>query len=466
MRGTPPILRRVLPAALLAAAMLISILPLTASAADAPQAQWVVSSLFTLDSTVKDLRADLVIEDGGELHITNATLMVNSSKDGEFSITVKPGGKLFADHSNISYGPSKARYQFTVNGAMELWNSDISGTTGMFDQGGVFISSSDVNVTGCHFHDHQWYAMIINGSSPTISGCTIDNCKSGIRVENGGAPRITGNTFKDNQREGMIVLDSKPAIDDNSFINNTKGIGLYQSEAEISGNEITGSSTIGIECVQLSDAVITGNTISRCGQAGISVVYSSPKISSNIITSSGIGINTSASMASIRKNTIAGNSGWGIYSSGGAPTLDGNKFTDGSGNVNALGSIAIVWTVSIRVIDSNNQPVSGAVVTVKDRYGNLFFQGTTGDSGNITGLEVTGTHTDASGAQKSDSPYTIKVKWHELSSSLSVNADRDRQITAQLQQTPAKGFLPGPGLLLIGAAVLLAVLVMRRRTSD
>jgi parallel beta-helix repeat protein len=421
----------------------------------------VVSSLYTLDNTIKDLRADLLIENGGELRITNATLVMNCSKSGDYSITVKPGGKLFADHSNITYGPSKAWYEFTVNGAMELRDSDISGTTGMFDQGGVFIASSDVTVTGCHFHDHQWYAMIINGSSPTISGCTIDHCKSGIRVENGGSPVVSGTTFRDNQREGMIVLDSKPIIRDNQFRNNTKGIGLYQSDADISGNAIIGSSTVGIECVQLSDAKIAANTITGNGQAGISVIYSSPTITSNTITSNGMGINSSVSRAAIRKNTIGGNSGWGIYAVGGAPSLDSNKFTDDSGNANALGSVAIIWALNIKVIDSNKNPVAGADVTVKDKSGNVVYSGKTGDDGTVPALELLQTSRYETGT-RIETPHKIAVKWQDLADSIEVTMDKDQSITAQLQKPSEKGFLPGPDLLLTGVAVLLVLLVMRR----
>jgi len=458
-----PILRRALPAAFLVCSIILQFMPAPfAGAADGSAPDWVVSSVSELKGTVKDLRANLIIESGGELRMTNATLVLNCSRDGEFEILVKAGGKLTGTGANITYGPLKARYWFRVSGTLELADSEVSGTRGMFDMGGIYITSSTVSLTRCHLYDHQWYALMINGSSPSISGCTIDRCRSGIKVEHGGAPTISDNTIKDNEREAITCLNSNPAIRNNRILRNWRGIGLFESEPEISGNEITGQGQLGIECTDFSDATITGNTITGSGEAGISVVFSSPKIISNTISSNGVGINSTTSKVTIEKNTISGNRGWGIFAKGGKPSLNGNKYQDNAGNGNALGALAIVWALSVKVVDSENKPVDGATVTVTDKAGKTVFKGVTGNDGFSSGIELFQSRTDNNGQAKADTPHKVTVRWKDLSDSQTISIDKDQLLTANLGKQP-RGFLPGADLPLTVLAVGLLLVLWRFR---
>jgi len=450
-------------AVLAAAWMLPLLMHPPAAAADATPPDWVIGTAVTLDRTVKDLKANLIIESGGELRLTNATLVMNCSREGEFEILVKAGGKLVGENANITFGPSKSPYWFRVNGTMELRNCEISGTRGMFDLGGVYITSSQVSITGCRFFGHQWYALLINGSSPTVSACTIGNCKGGIRIENGARPTITGNTIQDNERDGITVLDSAPVIRENRISGNWRGIGLFQSKAEVSGNEIAGSGLVGIDCAENSDATITGNTITGSGSSGISVIWSAPRIRSNTITSCGVGVNTTGSAAVIEKNTIGANREWGVYSKSGTPSLDGNRYTDASGKANGLGAVAAVWTLLVTVIDSEKKPVPDASVTIKDRSGKVVYSGKTTDDGTVPALELFQSRSGDGASSQSSTPHTVKVRWEDLSSTTTVTMDRDRSITAELTKPAGKGFLPGAGGLMAALAVSLAALVYRMK---
>jgi len=456
-------LRRGVPAILLLSGFFLPLLPLEASAADPAPLDWVISSAVTLDKTVKDLKANLIIESGGELRITNSTLVMNCSREGELELLVKSGGRLVAEKANITFGPSRSPYWFRVNGSMELRDSEISGTRGMFDLGGVYISSSQVSITGCHFFDHQWYALLINGSSPAVTGCRIDGCKGGIRIEGGGKPTISGNTIQGNERDGITVLGSNPTIKENRILGNWRGIGLFQSEPEVSGNEITGSGSMGIDCSDNSDAAITGNTISGSGQAGISVIYSAPSIRSNTINSNGVGVNSTSSAALIAKNTIAANREWGVFAKGGAPTLEGNKYTDTSGKANGLGAVAAVWTLRVTVVDSEKKPVPDASVTVKDRGGKVVFTGRTGDAGTVPALELYQSQSGDGASSQSSTPHTINVKWEDLSSTTTVTMDKDRSVTAELTRPAEKGFLPGAGGMLALAAIIFVLALAGKR---
>jgi parallel beta-helix repeat protein len=440
---------------LILAALLAPAFPPGASAAGEPS-DWVVATAVTLDRTFKDLKANLVVESGGELRLTNSTLVMNCSTEGEFRILVKAGGKLVAENSNITSGPSRSPYWFTVNGSMDLRNSEVSGTRGMFDLGGIFITSSQVSLTGCRLSGHQWYALRINGSSPAVTNCVIDGNKGGIRIENGASPSITGNTIRNNERDGITVLNSNPVIRDNKLAGNWRGVGLYESKAEVSGNEISGSGLVGIDCAENSDAVISGNTITASGTSGISVIWSAPKIRSNTITGCGVGVNTTGSPAVIEKNTIGANREWGVYSKSGTPSLDGNRYTDASGRPNGLGAVAAVWTLLVTVIDSEKKPVPDALVTVNDRGGKEVFSGRTGADGTVPAIALFQSRSGDGASTQSSTPHTVKVKWEELSSTTSVTMDKDRSITAELTKPADKGFLPGAWAFLAVIAVLAA----------
>jgi len=459
------ILRRGAPALLLVSCLALAALPAPGTAASPPEPDWVITSAVTLDRTVKDIRANVRIESGGELRMSNSTLVMNCSKDGEFELLIKPGGRLVAHRANITFGPPRAHYWFRVEGSMELRDSEISGTRGMFDLGGVQITSSDVSILNCRLFDHQWFALVINGSSPAVSGCTIDRCKAGIRVENGARPQLTGNTIRDNERDGITVLSATPVIRDNRLSGNWRGIGLFRSKPEITGNTLSGSGLVGIDCSEGSDAAISGNTITGSGQAGISILTSSPRIASNSITSNGVGINSTSSSCRIEKNTIAANREWGIFSKGGAPVLEANRYTDPAGNPNGLGAVATVWTLSVEVVDSIKKPVPGATVVVKDRSGNEVFRGAPAEDGRVPPIELFQMRSTDGLSSDVSTPHSLRVTWEDLSSSTEVTMDKDRSIRAQLARGSSGGFIPGAWavLAIAAAALALAFAAFRRR---
>lgn len=429
------------------------LVPAPTSVAQTPE--WVVSSLFTLESTVKDIRANLIIESGGVLQLLNSTLVMNLTKDAEFEILVKPGGRLIARNSTITNGPLGAHYWFRVRGAMELCDSNVRGTWGVFETGGIIISCNEVIITRCRLTDHKWYAITVNASSPEISDNTIEGCRAGIRVEGDGAPNISGNLIRNMEKEGIISLGARPHIRSNRLLNNWMGVGLFDSDAEVSGNEILGSGSSGIDCSSGSDAKISGNTISSGNGAGITIHSSSPLLSSNTISDNAVGVNCTSSRPIIRNNLITGSRGWGVYSVSGSPVLEGNLYTAGPGSENALGAVAVVWRLTIRVEDSERRPVGGADITIRDSLGAIVFRGRTERSGTFSGIELFQLHYDPNGTRHEDTPHTITVGAQGLSSSREVEVNEDQSITIRLGEV-APSFIPtgsGPlfALALIGA---------------
>ncbi|MGQ9582008.1 MAG: right-handed parallel beta-helix repeat-containing protein [Thermoplasmatota archaeon] len=448
---------RSLPPAVLALSMLAFALPPPLAGAQAPE--WVVSSLYTLEDTIKDLRASLIIESGGELRLNNATLVMNCTMDAEFEILVKPGGRLTARNSTISYGPLRAHYWFRVRGSMELWDTSVSGTWGVFETGGIVIESSDVTIARCRLADHRWYAISVNGSSPRILNNTIESSRAGIRVEAGGTPEISGNVIRNMEKEGIISLNSAPVIRGNSLLDNWRGVGLFNSPAEVSGNEIVRSGSSGIDCTEGSDARISRNTIASSGGDGVTIYASSPTISFNDIRGNAMGLNCTNSRPVVRGNTITESRDWGVYCRGGSPALESNSYEDGPGSANALGAVAVVWRLSLRVEDSERKPIGGAEVTIRDRAGGTVFSGRTGGSGEITGLELLQLHYDSSGERHEDTPHKVTVRAEGLSSTKEVDMDRDQSVTVRLGSSPSSLI---PGSWGVAAALLLSSLSLWR----
>ena len=450
----------VIPAVLLLAGAAISFWPAPADAQG--PSDWAITSLETIADGVRELKGNITIESGGELRLTNATVVINCSKDAEFRLEVRQGGRLQADRANITAGPSGSHYTFRVNGSLDLRSTEVSGTRGHFYDGGSELGpSSTATISGCHLFGNQYYAVVVNGTSPSITNCTIDAEKGGIRVENGGAPVITGNLIRSAAAQAIIVFDSRPVIRNNRLLGDFHGIDLSNSKPEISGNEIANCALWGIQCVNRADANLTGNAISGCAGDGISVISSSPYIAGNSITGNGVGVNTSGASAVLSGNTITGNRQWGVLARSGAPSLGDNKYTDAGGARNGAGDVAVVYLLSVRVEQADRSLAVGAEVTVKDGSGAPVFTGLTGQDGTVSGIECYQYHINASG-RTGDTPHKVSVKHAGQSSSTTVTMDKDRQMTARLGQQ-GSSFIPGPGALGAALACVLALFYLRTR---
>jgi len=448
--------------AVLSAMLLVPVLLSPRVSAETGRPDWVVTSLTTLEDTIKQLDSNLVVGSGGELRLINSTLILNGSKEGGLRIVVEQGGKLTGDRANITWSRTNWHYWFLVNGTLDLRDCTVRGVRGQFDTGGIYLSpSSSATISGCRFADNQWYSIIANGTSPSITDCAFEAVKAGIRVENGGAPTISGNTITGAERQAIIALNSAPVISNNRMIGGHQGIDLDRSKAQISGNEISGCQAWGIQCYDFSDATITGNAITGCAEEGISVVASAPAILSNVITGNGIGVNTSASSATLTKNTIGGNRGWGVFCRSGAPALSGNTFTDSRGTGNAMGDVAVVWSLTVLVEEERRGPVSGANISITDSSGESVFKGTTGDDGTAAGIELY-QYKIESGTRHSSTPHKVSVSKGGLSSSSSITMDRDQTITAKLVKR-STGFIPGLDAVWIAVAGVFAVAFVCRK---
>ncbi|MBU0569109.1 right-handed parallel beta-helix repeat-containing protein, partial [bacterium] len=141
-----------------------------------------------------------------------------------------------------------------------------------------------------------------------ITGATGDWPNGiGIWCENGAEPTIINNIIIGNAYHGIHCDNSSPNITNNTIAENAwDGIHPYNSSPSITNNTITGNSW-GISCDN-SSPIITNNTIAGNSAHGILCGNSSPFITNNIIVQNGT---TSTDY-------------YGIYNSGGNPTINYN----------------------------------------------------------------------------------------------------------------------------------------------
>jgi len=99
---------------------------------------WIITDLDIRDSQKIILSGDLTITSGATLILINSELVINSLYDGEHSITIENGGKLFLSGSKIYANDPAYRYRINGNGEIIQENSDIrdvhpSSTFGMIE---------------------------------------------------------------------------------------------------------------------------------------------------------------------------------------------------------------------------------------------------------------------------------------------------------------------------------------------
>ncbi|MFB0560736.1 MAG: nitrous oxide reductase family maturation protein NosD [Candidatus Lokiarchaeia archaeon] len=182
------------------------------------------------------LNGNLTVASGGVLTLTNVTLMVNCSSDGQHRIEVQSGGALYindtdgdpttkGDASNITaYNPSYS-YLFWV------------------DSGAAFqMNNSEVRYCGYWnwpFTDRDDMGLWIN-TNDTI---------------------IENNTFSNNHIGLILVYAHHSSIRNNNFTDNDGGLDMdYSSDNTVISNTAKGGWLGGFTLWRSSDNILMGNT--------------------------------------------------------------------------------------------------------------------------------------------------------------------------------------------------------------
>jgi parallel beta-helix repeat protein len=397
-----------------------------------PNGDWIISDTVVIEDETIILNGNLTILDGGSLTFHHVTLLMNCTKDGQYTINVTKGGEFYVlDESKISASDSatfnNSHYRFKVYGEMEIDDSEVSYAWGdwknMPHPGGIQIFSDDVTISNSFIHHNEMRAIDCHNCSPVIVANNISlNKATGIHCYN-SFPTIDSNTIYFNEGEGICCdFYSSPTITNNIIYSNYKGILCYDHSCPvIDSNEIFSNDIDGISC-EHSSPIITNNTIYshtliRAG-AAIAIYRSSPIITDNTIFDNILGIRTYMNcLPIIENNTISSSDRYGIFSwyncrliiknstitnSGWSDLQLFNNCTDTIINSTCktvtfgdyyhhdenTSVVMVGWFLNVSVFDRYDKPAGNSDVRVYGKGGKKLFDGKTNENGRIDWIPI------------------------------------------------------------------------------
>jgi len=164
---------------------------------------WVVRGREVVQDLGVLLTGNLIVKGGASLTLRNATLAMDCRYDGEYGISVEPGGSLAIHGSIITAVPRQHRFHFTAHGdAFVMANSELHGC-GWAD---VYPPPDRADPRG----------LVLKTDGAVLLGNLISGNYMGA-VLVGQRIRVTGNTFQFNDRAVLSVHSSDNEITNNGF---------------------------------------------------------------------------------------------------------------------------------------------------------------------------------------------------------------------------------------------------------
>ncbi|MDX1516216.1 MAG: right-handed parallel beta-helix repeat-containing protein [Woeseiaceae bacterium] len=202
---------------------------------------------------------------------------------------------------------------------------------------GVGIDSVDVDEVEfrhCRFASNDIALRLSGrGTRATIADSdfheNIDAAVWIVFTGDSGSVRLFDNTIRGG-RDGVVAVNSEIDIRGN-FVGNfsRSGLSLSDAVATVSDNRLMNSRGIGISAARLTNSVIIGNEISRNDQIGVLIVDANGlRVDRNEIYNNGYGIaavGLKPISASLKNNTLVGQSIDGLVAIGESPVIDGNR---------------------------------------------------------------------------------------------------------------------------------------------
>jgi parallel beta-helix repeat protein len=243
----------------------ISIFPFNCRSGQPPvTGNWIITDKTIIDNKSINLNGDLIVKTNGSLELSNVELTFESTYDGQYSITVKPGGSLSIDSSTISTKDNLFSYNFSVDGDFFiLRNSELS---------------------NCGWGNNTWN---LGSEEEILSG------KRGLTVTTNFA-KIEGNIISNNY-VGLIISGKEIQVDSNHIYSNfVNGIYCHKSSnCNFSKNTIEhGTTSSAFRLVDSDNNKINENKIESSIHNGDLMLMRSSNniIKGNIISGLGVGI--------------------------------------------------------------------------------------------------------------------------------------------------------------------------------
>ncbi len=309
----------------------------------------IVTNTTVLRDTSRLLPNNVIVRSGGKLILDNTTFMIDCFTDGQRGITVERGGNLTLINGSI-LRPKDTSLRFTANihGSFLVRDSKISGVSGSinidslndgvtrFDtiliERGNITSNTNYGVSITHVWNEQPYTsnILIRDSIFTLNGwdgiylsysdvqlmntTSRQNGRAGILMDQ-SSPKITGNTFRDNGDRGILLRSSSaPYIADTLITRNGgESIRVESSSAPtVERNDIYGNGN-GVFVYDSSINVFNSTVLD--GTSGIYLQQSTSEIRGSKITGHTQNIQSDSYWGSavIRDSDVSGAGSWDLY---------------------------------------------------------------------------------------------------------------------------------------------------------
>jgi len=255
---------------------------------------WVVTGTESYYDEVFVLNGNLIVEDGGNLTFRKVILKMNCTYNGQYNITVKPGGSFYVLEGSVitSANPDK-RYAFTVWSTFRMNNSELH---------------------ECGWHGDEWaWGLSIACDDAIVENSLLSHSEQGIVIWNDGAV-VCNNNITANNHVGIAVWGCSPIINDNHISSNYGGIHAGTSSPTIANNTITSNSGEGICFWDEANPIIQDNIITLNGIGIVGSFDCSPIIQGNNITSNNeLGIVLKPNCTGMIQGNIIANNSDGIH---------------------------------------------------------------------------------------------------------------------------------------------------------
>ncbi|MBU0456754.1 MAG: right-handed parallel beta-helix repeat-containing protein [Nanoarchaeota archaeon] len=207
---------------------------------------WVINSTTTCSNETIYLNGNLTVQDAGDLTFNNITLIINATSDHQYYISTNPGSIFtIQSNSNITTSNTNFYYEFTTDGLLEIYDSDISYVWGntsapSYSPAGIGIKMNDSKVYRSTIENCKTIGVAVDGAKDVIiENNTIRNngniaaLSMGVYVMNNANATIKGNNVTDhNIALGYsfgIALDTASATIEDNFVNNSGKTGAAAS---------------------------------------------------------------------------------------------------------------------------------------------------------------------------------------------------------------------------------------------
>jgi hypothetical protein len=250
---------------------------------------WTITGSEVLQDDGLILAGNIVVQAGGSLTLSNASLQFNCRSELQYGITVNSGGTLKIGNGSV-VGPLDSIFNIHFNVSS---GANIDFQDSLFLGNGMKIRANPVTIRNCTFTGEAYAnrAALFILSDATINDCVFMNNYIGVDTVDDSdllplfvKPKLIRCKFTANRLCGFWADFAYPTVSGCEFFNNGAGIMSDTSVVTVQGSDFTTntgdgifvalvSGTSGASTIKASNCEFTRNRIGICSEGGGIVLH-------------------------------------------------------------------------------------------------------------------------------------------------------------------------------------------------